>query len=139
MQCPARPSGCFVLSHPNIDTRKISCPLQARLRALTTSPGLSAASLNANEELGAVASFAYILYFSQGLAPANQQQDKETRERLHMSTLDPLQASWWLPTTKPERAGNFLETSWNCSEPREKNSRTLVGSTMFEAGEARNH
>lgn len=32
----------------------------------------------------------------------------------------PLQASWWPSTTKPKRAGNFLETSWNCSEQREK-------------------
>lgn len=50
----------------------------------------------------------------------------------------PLQASWWPPTTKPERAGNFLETSWNCSGQREKQP-TLVGATMSEAGEARSH
>lgn len=86
-----------------------------------------------------MALFAYILHFSQGRAPANQWQDKETRERLHVSTPDPWQASWRPPTTTPERAGDVLETSRNCSEQREKNSQTLVGSTMCKAGEARGH
>lgn len=130
MRCPARPGGCFVLSHPNIDTTKISCP---------PSPGLAPAGLGANKELGAVALFAYILYVSQGLAPANQRQDKKLREWLPVSTPDPLQASWPRPTIKPERAGNFLETSWNCSEQGEQTAGLSWDPLGWRQGEARSH
>lgn len=71
----------------------------------------SPAHLGANKELRPEDLFAYILYFSQGPGPTNQWQDKEMRERPPVSTPDPPQASWWPPTTKPERARNFLETS----------------------------
>ena len=104
------------MSHPNIDTREISCPPQARPRALTTRPGLSCPPPG---QRGTRAGdlFAYILYFAQGLAPTNPRQDKAPATHVHS---DPPQASWWPPTTKPERAGNFLETPKNCSGPREK-------------------
>lgn len=114
MQCPARPSGCFVLSHPNIDTRKISCPPQAR--PVPWPPGLALLLPVGQRGRQALALSAYVQLF----LPNPPRQDKEMRGRLHTSTLDPLQASWWQPTTKPERAGDFLETSWNCSEQREK-------------------
>lgn len=104
------------MSHPNIDTREISCPSWARLSAPADHQPWPPRGEVPKRNWGP---WPYLLTLC--LSPrAWPRQDKETRERLHVSTPDPRQASRWLPTTKPERAWDFLETSWNCSEQREK-------------------
>lgn len=112
MQCPARPSGCCVLSHPNIDTRKISCLPQAR--PVATRPGLAPAWEPARK-VGPGLICLHSVISSQPTEAG--QRDEGAAAHVHPG---PLQASWWQPTTKPERAGDFLETSWNCSELGEK-------------------
>lgn len=116
----ARPSGCFVLSHPNIDTRKISCSPWAR--PVPWSPDL--ALLWPQGQQGRQASSGLICLHSAFLPgqgrpsqPSAGQRDEGAAALVHSRVL---QASWWPPTTKPERARDFLETSWNCSEQREK-------------------
>lgn len=75
------------------------------------------------EDRPAVASSAYTPRFSRGRA--RHQPTLGRTKGLGGGCTRPLrsrprQASWWPQTTKPERAGDFLETSWNCSERREK-------------------
>lgn len=134
---PGKPRGCFVLSHPNIDTRKISCPFQARPRALTTRLA-SPACLRASEGLRPGT---YLLTFCVSPRAWPQPTCGRTKRPGNGGTC-PLQTHCRLPGGRQQQNPSVPGTSLKplgIVLSQEKNSQTLVGSTMSAAGEARSH
>lgn len=119
-QCPPGPAGvlcCHILILTLGKSAALPGPAQCPGHQTWPYSGLRANK----EDRPAVALSAYIPHFSPGRArpsqPSAGQRDEGAAALVHSRAP---QASWWPPTTKPERARDFLETSWNCSEQREK-------------------
>lgn len=104
------------MSHPNIDTRKISCPPRAR-----PGPGHQAWPWGPQRRPACRARGACVPYSSpHPTHPAAGQRGPGTSSRAPTSIPDHCRLPGGRQQQKPERVGDFLETSWNCSTQREK-------------------